>query len=114
MTTRRTVAEVVTRIHTAAGRRATDAEFALYAEVTAPLADDVVAEASRRMVEREDWTHRPPSPALLVTYVRLVQAEARARTPAIPSATGPVAASDVVSTAIAEARRALTRGGAHG
>ncbi|MFN2504684.1 MAG: hypothetical protein ABR540_10760 [Acidimicrobiales bacterium] len=100
MISARTTVEVVTRIYTAAGRRSTETEIAVYTEVLDVacrsrlngLEAATVVEASRRMVARETWDRRPPSPALLLEYLDVVEAEARARRPAIaPDATGPVA-----------------------
>lgn len=108
---RATVAEVVTRLYTAAGRKATELELRLYAEVLAGVDAGLATEASMRMVAAEDWQRRPPSPALLLSYVRDVRDEWRQRQAAIPSATGPVAPPDVQRACLAAVRASHPRGG---
>lgn len=101
---RRTVGEVVTRIYTAAGRKATELELRLYAEVLAGVDAELATEASIRMVAAEDWRWRPPSPALLLEYVRAARTDQRNRRPAIAPDTGPPAPAEVSRSHIAEVR----------
>lgn len=104
---RRTVGEVVARLYTAAGRKATDLELVVYAEVLAGAEADVAEEASRRMVATEDWRWRPPSPALLAEYVRAVRTERRNHQPAIAPDTGPPVAPGEAKRRITQMRRLI-------
>lgn len=111
LTDRRTVGEVVTRLYTAAGRKATELELRLYAEVLGRVDAELATEASMRMVATEDWQRRPPSPALLLSYVRDVRDEWRRRQAAIPSATGTPAPPEVQRACLAAVRAEHPRGG---
>lgn len=109
MIDRTTVAEIVTRLYTAAGRRFGDPEFVLYAEALAGVDAAMAVEASRRVVAKVDLGARPPTPRLLLEWVGVLKAEERARRLAIPSATGPLTAPDVAREEIAAARRQLAK-----
>jgi hypothetical protein len=101
------VAEVVARIYTAAGRHAGDAEALVFAEALDKVHDDVALEAAKSLVCREDWSRRPPSPAMLLEYCSLVTRERPAVLP--HNDVGPRASAETVATALALAR-SLSKG----
>ena len=107
MTDRTQLVEVVTRLYTAAGRRYAEADLVVYAEALAQADGALVVEASKRIVAKVDLGIRPPSPRLLLEWVAVLEAEERARRPAIPSATGPVTTADKARQEIADARGRL-------
>lgn len=107
MIDRTQIVEVVTRLYTAAGRRYAEADLAVYAEALADKDGALAVEASKRVVAKVDLGVRPPTPRLLREWIGVLEAEYRARRPAIPSATGPLIAPEKGRALIAQARELL-------
>lgn len=82
--TRLGVEEALALVFTAAGRGYEEPEVVVYELALAGHDDDqVLGEAAVALIREVDLWQRPPTPKLLLDYVRRVEAEHRARTPAI-------------------------------
>lgn len=86
MATDRAVAAAVALVYTAAGRRFGRAEETLYKQVLAPVSDADLQQAVLELLRTETWDRRPPSPALVLDYVRALPP---VEVPALPEDTGP-------------------------
>lgn len=109
MSTKPAVAAAVAKLYIAAGRRASDEEMRVYHQVLASVHDAELLDAVERLIVRETFEKRPPSPAMVMEYVRLVRA--RDDLPrddrSLPEDTGPALEGDEARAALAATRAAL-------
>jgi hypothetical protein len=93
---------VVTALYVGAGRRAGDAEMALWATVLEPYPDDGADAIVAELLRTVDFGQRPPTPALYLEHRKAwVRAQARPR----PALDSPLPADG--AERVAELRRGL-------
>lgn len=103
---KRTVAEVVARLFTAAGRRAGEADYEVWGNALADVRDELAAETVATLIREVDLREHFPTPALFRQTSRQL-ANRRDDKWSLPEPSSPVTPPEVGKANIAQLRQAM-------